>query len=106
MYTTQVRVHQAYQRAVAHKRQQQTGWIAALRGFCCALLALDISVLVYISDAKRYYTPERWMYGTTLLPSDAGGYVLVAVVAFVVAVAVTIVCMKNHEKAKHQEEEG
>ena len=39
-------------------------------------------------------------YGATLLSDSAGGYVLVGVAAFVTAVALTVVCMRLHERDK------
>ena len=42
---------------------------------------------------------EGTAYGSFLLPTQAGGYVLVAMVAFLVGVAVTL-GIKNHRKHK------
>ena len=51
---------------------------------------------------------EQGMYGTMLLYDGAGGYVLVGVVSFTVAVIVTALCMKyrNREKRQDPEEEN
>ena len=38
------------------------------------------------------------MYGTILLHEDAGGYVLVAVISFTVAVVITALCIKFQKK--------
>ena len=40
------------------------------------------------------------MYGTILLHEDAGGYVLVAVISFTVAVVITALCIKFRKKDK------
>ena len=40
------------------------------------------------------------MYGTILLHEGAGGYVLVAVISFTVAVVITALCIKFRKKDK------
>ena len=40
------------------------------------------------------------MYGTILLHEDAGGYVLVAVISFTVAVVITALCIKFRKKGQ------
>ena len=41
-------------------------------------------------------------FGAMLLREDAGGYVLVGVAAFAVAVALTVACMRLHEHEKRK----
>ena len=43
------------------------------------------------------------MYGAILLHEGVGGYVLVAMTAFVLAVVITVVCMRLHEREKKQQ---
>ena len=38
------------------------------------------------------------MNGATLLSESAGGYVLVAVISFLVAVVFTLLCVRLHER--------
>ena len=47
-------------------------------------------------------TATRGVFGTMLLREDAGGYVLVAVVSFAAAAAITALCfrLKNRENQK------
>lgn len=104
MYSTQTRLALVQARVEQHKKRQRDDWIVRLSMLCCGLLALDMAVMVAIGDHSRYHSPEHWLYGASLLPSNIGGYVLVAIVAFVIAVAVTISCVKSQEKAKKQEE--
>ncbi|WP_242822980.1 hypothetical protein [Syntrophobotulus glycolicus] len=40
------------------------------------------------------------LYGATMLFEDAGGYVLVGVIAFAAAVAITVLCIHYREKRK------
>ncbi len=105
MRDTQTRVRLAYSRASIRQRRRRDSHIAELWAVCVAMLALDVMAICYVSVPRRYHSPEGWLYGATLLPSNAGSYVLVAIITFVVAVAVTVVCMKRHEKTKQEEDE-
>ena len=40
------------------------------------------------------------MYGAILLHEGAGGYVLVAVAVFTLAVVITVICMRLHERER------
>ena len=43
------------------------------------------------------------MYGAILLHEGAGGYVLVAVAAFTLAVVITVICMRLHERERQKQ---
>jgi len=43
-------------------------------------------------------------YGAFMVPNEAGGYILVGVVCFVLAVVFTLMCLKFKEKSRHREE--
>ena len=50
--------------------------------------------------------PEAWgVFGTRLLREDAGGYVLVAVVSFAAAAAITALCIRLRNR-KNQKKGG
>ena len=44
------------------------------------------------------------MYGTILLHEDAGGYVLVAVISFTVAVVITALCIKFRKRGQKSQD--
>ena len=44
------------------------------------------------------------MYGAILLHEDAGGYVLVAVISFTVAVVITALCIKFRKKGQKSQD--
>lgn len=105
MRNTAVRVQLARKLARDMRKRRRDRSINLLFVLCCALLWLDVSILTQISDVLPFHTSEKWMYGASMLPSDAGGYVLVAVVTFVLAVVFTLLCMKHHEQTRQQEKE-
>lgn len=45
------------------------------------------------------------MYGAILLHESAGGYVLLAVATFMLAVVITVVCMRLHEREKQKQKQ-
>ncbi len=100
MRNTETRIGLAHRGAKLRRRDSQ---IVRLGAVCCGLLMLDVVAIGYVSSPQHYHSPEDWMYGATLLPSNAGSYVLVAVVTFVIAVAVTVFSIKHHEKTKQEE---
>lgn len=105
MYSLQARLALVYVRVEQHKKRRRDSWIVKLSMLCFGLLALDMAVMIAIGDHSSYYSSEHWMYGASLLPSNIGGYVLVAIVAFAIAVATTVLCMKQQEKRKQEEEQ-
>ena len=76
------------------------------------------TALAKVADALivRGQTAAQGVFGTMLLREDAGGYVLVAVVSFAAAVAITALCFRlrireNRKKGgadkpnRHEQEE-
>lgn len=86
-------------RALRRRRRRLT---AALY-FLCAVLAAGL----YLSLARgpgSGLAPGRGLvpglYGATLLSEEAGGYVLMGVLAFAAGVALTVLCIRHREKRK------
>ena len=57
---------------------------------------------IYMVDGKMHSIADADFTGNSLLSADAGGYVLVAVISFIVAVAITVICIKMNEKSKNK----
>lgn len=75
----------------------------------CTLLFLFLTGT--IGSATGHVRPVIGdMYGSMLLHEDAGGYVLVGVITFAVAVVITTLCIRYKEKLKnndhHKKEES
>ena len=114
MYDTARRVALVKQRMRENTRRRQRRGIYGLSAACMLLFA----VLMQAADAL--IAPGQaaaWgSFGTMLLREDAGGYVLVGVVSFAAATAITALCFRlrnreNHRKggadksARHEKEE-
>ena len=91
-YSTEERVKIALRRgeALARSRDRRIGrGLSASAGVLFAILVLVICMLPGGASAS---SPGS-VYGAFLLSAEAGGYILSAVIAFLLGVAVTLACM-------------
>ena len=114
MYDTARRVALVKQRVRENTRRRQRREVGGLSTVCLLLLAaLAESADALIAPGQ---TAAWGSFGAMLLREDAGGYVLVAVVSFAAAVAITALCFRlrsreNQKKdgadkhARHEQEE-
>ena len=68
----------------------------------CTLLFLSLVGATGIMQSQPINVTG--MYGTILLHEDAGGYVLVAVISFTVAVVITALCIKFRKKGQKSQD--
>ena len=100
MYNTEKRVALVKQRVRENTRRRQRREAISLSAACmllCAALTQAVGTVVGPGQ------PEAWgVFGAMLLREDAGGYVLVAVVSFAAAAAITALCfrLRNRENRK------
>ena len=94
------RVALVKQRVRENTRRRQRREAISLSAFCLMLF----TALAGAADALivRGQTAAWGVFGAMLLREDAGGYVLVAVVSFAAAAAITALCfrLKNRENQK------
>ena len=114
MYDTARRVALVRQRVRKNTRRRQQHDIYGLSAACMLLFAVLMQAM---STVVRPGQTAAWgVFGAMLLREDAGGYVLVAVVSFAAAAAITALCMRfrireNRKKggtgkpARHEQEE-
>ena len=72
------------------KERRECRILSAAVGTLFALLIMVTAVL----PGKPEYVSAGSVYGAFLLGQEAGGYVLTAVIAFVLGVTVTLLCIK------------
>ena len=100
MYDTARRVALVKQRVRENTRRRQRRGIYGLSAACMLLFAVLTQAAGTVVGPGQ---PEAWgVFGAMLLREDAGGYVLVAVVSFAAAAAITALCfrLKNRENQK------
>ena len=68
-----------------------------LGGICSALLAVLVLGITVMPE-KDAVTSADSVYGSFLLSREAGGYVLIALIAFVLGVTVTLLCLRYRKK--------
>ena len=95
MYDTQTRVRLVKSR-VHKKRFRQTNRASTCLSTLCVIL---FSLLIGTTGAATGQPQiiAQGMYGSILLHENAGGYVLVGVVSFTIAVILTVICFKRKE---------
>ena len=92
MYDTARRVALVKQRVRENTRRRQRRGIYGLSAACMLLLAALMQTAGTVVGPGQ---PEAWgVFGAMLLRQDAGGYVLVGVVSFAAAAAITALCFR------------
>ena len=114
MYDTARRVGLVKKRVREMTRRKRRRGIYGLSAMCMLLCAVLTQAAGTVVGPGQ---PEAWgVFGAMLLRQDAGGYVLVAVVSFAAAAAITALCfrLRNRENqrkdgadkpARHEQEE-
>ena len=100
MYDTARRVALVKQRVRENTRRRQRRGIYGLSAMCMLLFVVLMQTAGMVVGPGQ---PEAWgVFGAMLLRQDAGGYVLVAVVSFAAAAAITALCirLRNRENQK------
>ena len=92
MYDTARRVAFVKQRVRENNRRRQRREAISLSAACMLLFAVLMQAVGTVAGPGQ---PEAWgVFGAMLLREDAGGYVLVAVVSFAAAAAITALCIR------------
>ena len=100
MYDTAKRVALVKRRVHERSRRKRRREEISLSAVC---LLLFTALMQTAGTAVGRGQPEAWgVFGAMLLREDAGGYVLVAVVSFAAAAAITALCfrLRNRENQK------
>ena len=103
MYDTARRVALVKQRVRENTRRRQRRGIYGLSAMCMLLFA---ALMQAAGTAVGQGQTAVWgVFGAMLLREDAGGYVLVAVVSFAAAAAITALCFRLRIK-DNQNQDG
>ena len=100
MYDTARRVALVKQRVRENTRRKRQRGIYGLSAACMLLFAVLMQAAGTVVGPGQ---PEAWgVFGAMLLREDAGGYVLVSVVSFAAAAAITALCfrLRNSENQR------
>lgn len=98
MYNNQKRVELVKRRIYERNCQQQRHGIYGLSAACMVLFVFLAGTLYVVAGHTQM--AAQGMYGAVLLYKDAGSYVLVSVVSFALAVAVTLCCIRLRDRER------
>ena len=101
MYDTEKRIELVKKRMHEYHRRQERRAVCRL-SVLCTLLFLSLVGATGIMQSQPINVTG--MYGTILLHEDAGGYVLVAVISFTVAVVITALCIKFRKREQKSQD--
>ena len=100
MYDTEKRIELVKKRMHEYHRRQERRTVCRLSVLCILFLSLVGATGIMQSQPINV----TGMYGTILLHEDAGGYVLVAVISFTVAVVITALCIKFRKREQKSQD--
>ena len=100
MYDTARRVALVKQRVRENTRRKRQRGIYGLSGACMLLCAALMQAAGTVVGPGQ--TAVWGVFGAMLLREDAGGYVLVAVVSFAAAAAITALCFRLRSREKQK----
>ena len=103
MYDTARRVALVKQRVRENTRRRQRRGIYGLSAACMLLFAVLMETAGTVVGPGQ--TAAWGAFGAMLLREDAGGYVLVAVVSFAAAAAITALCFRLRIR-EHRKKDG
>ena len=95
MMTAEERIASLHQRMEARRRRRERRQLNGLRVAPLALTACLAALLVG-NGMGHGGAPAGAFTGATMLFENAGGYVLVAVAAFMLGVVITVVCLRRN----------
>ena len=100
MYDTARRVALVKQRVRENTRRRQRREAISLSAACILLCAVLTQAAGMVVGSGQ--TAAQGIFGAMLLREDAGGYVLVGVVAFAAAATITALCFRLRSKEKRR----
>ena len=86
---------------ILQEKKKHKKYIAWYSATSTAVFAMLVTVMLGL-DVFGPAEIDDSVFGSFLLSKEAGGYVLVGVVCFVIAVAVTLYCVRRADKNKKQ----
>ena len=105
MKSGEERVREMHRRAAELKKTRDRGLLLAsgsLSGLLCAML---LCLILHLQGLSGGYAEELFA-ASSLLSEDAGGYVLVAVVFFMLGVVISVLLIRYQRKRPEQKDEN
>ena len=97
MYTTAERLNNVKARLNQYRRKRENHLLRTLCVICFLLLFSLVKIIESLSSSE-HGSEISGMQGAIMIYEDAGSYILVAIISFVVAVVITLLCMRYRKK--------
>ena len=97
MRTQEERIRQLHIRAYELQRQVDGKKTAGLGGLCTGLFALLVTCMIHVNDVYQN-TAHTGLQGSSLLSESAGGYVLTAVIFFMLGVIISVTLIRYRRR--------
>ena len=106
-YTTDEALSEIQKRAKKREREKN-GRYARILSCLSGLLFLTLVTVIAVLPGHQGEAPAGSVYGSFLVSMEAGGYILAAVIAFVLGIAITLLCvyLNKLKKAKNEVSEN
>ena len=98
MKTDSERIEIMHDKAGKIRRKDNTVH-AAVYGAASFIVLVCLVGVMLMQNGPFHSIDSGQLAGTSMLDSNVGGYVLVAVIAFVAAVIITVLCIRSRDKA-------
>ena len=105
MYDKKERIRRVRQRVIKLQEKREN-WMLGGLGVLIVQVTFLLLKLINITSRARSGTMLTGLYGAMLLYEDAGGYVLVVTVSFVIAVIITVLCIRICGKNKNNKDKS
>lgn len=105
MMTGEERLSELHRRMKGLRKKRQSRMINAMGMVSTALFAC-LFIMIQCLGVGQFGMTSNLYSGSSLLYEEAGGYVLTAIVAFVVGTIVTVICVRKHNRDKENGEES
>lgn len=100
-YTTEEALEEIRKRKEKITEKRNRRMMAGMTAAAAVLTAALVALIGLFSGEGMTYSDS--VYGSFLLSREAGGYVLAAVIAFVLGVVVTLLCLKWKKLRREKE---
>ncbi|MBO4497204.1 MAG: hypothetical protein IK138_00150 [Lachnospiraceae bacterium] len=94
-YETDEAIRMIEKKALELKIKQLRTRIGILSGVALTVVVFSVALLYQLSGFGSPDSIQMYGFGALMLSDDAGGYVLVGVLSFVLAVVITLGCIKG-----------
>lgn len=100
----QITREEIIRRSKVYKEKQRQRTIKALEWSCAVLLLSFVTIISRVAIVKGVSGSSTY-YGTLLLGKEAGAYILVGIICFLIGVVVTLIAFKKREGDNNNNEE-